>query len=111
MGETPTFLGKKVTLDEGLAMTHEERDAYQTEALNKNQEWIEHQLDLYGAEWVMIIDGEVVKHGVSLEDYPRDELVLSTGRKYNKFPYVFARNPIIKESSISSGKHLCDIVK
>jgi hypothetical protein len=97
------FVSQNITPEEYEALPRAERRHYQDEAEELNQRWVENQLKRYNAKWIMVIDGQVVMHGATLDDYPEEEDFLALCEKTGKYPFVFLSPSVfaIEESSTS----------
>lgn len=84
-----TFLGCNASLDEYRAFSRPERRRYQSEAEALNQKWLDERFQALGANWIMVIDGRIIKHGTSLGDYPREAEIRELQEKTGKCPFVF----------------------
>jgi hypothetical protein len=83
------FISQNITLEEYVALPSEHKHRYFGEAEELNQRWIENQLTKLGAKWIMVVDGQVVLHGATLDDYPEDEDFFALCEKTGKYPFVF----------------------
>ena len=83
------FISENITLEEYKALPREEKRRYLDEAEEVNQRWVNNQLNRLNAKWIMVIDGQVVLHGVKLDDYPEDEDFIALCEKTGKYPFVF----------------------
>ncbi|MEK7728128.1 MAG: hypothetical protein AAB354_06905 [candidate division KSB1 bacterium] len=83
------FVGENITLEEYVALPREERRRYLDDAEPPNQAWIENQLARLQARWIMVVDGQVVLHGASMQSYPEDEEFLKLCQGTGKYPFVF----------------------
>lgn len=84
-----TFLSRNVSLEDYRLLPRPERRRYQSEAEMLNQRWIEERFQALEANWIMVIDGRIVKHGASLEDYPGDDEMRELRQQAGKIPFVF----------------------
>jgi hypothetical protein len=83
------FVGENITLEEYVALPREERRRYLDGAEPPNQAWIEKQLARLQASWIMVVDGRVVLHGATMQDYPEDEEFLLLCERTGKYPFIF----------------------
>jgi phosphoribosylformylglycinamidine synthase len=72
-------------------MPTEAKLALRTLALRKHGAWIEKQLQLTRAAWILCIGQQVVESGVSLDTYPSDQHLLKLGVSHDRVPWVFTR--------------------
>lgn len=84
-----SFVGRNISMEEYCALPRPARRNYQSEAEKLNRRWIEHQFKTLKANWIIVIDGQVVKHGASLGDYPSEEEIRELQQKTGKCPFVF----------------------
>ena len=87
--DAETFLSHNLRLEDYRSLPRPGRRLYQSEAERLNQQWINKRFQTLGANWIMVIDGEVVKHGASLDDYPGDEEMRELRQNAGKIPFVF----------------------
>ena len=73
------------------ALPSDEQLALRSQALLKHRTWIMGQLDDRDADWVLVVGGEVVDSGASLETYPSEGRLKELGTANNLVPWVFTR--------------------
>ncbi|MEK7726975.1 MAG: hypothetical protein AAB354_01115 [candidate division KSB1 bacterium] len=83
------FLSRNLSLEDYRSLARPERRRYQSAAEAQNQRWIDEHFQALGANWIMVIDGRIVKYGASLEDYPGDDEMRELREKAGKIPFVF----------------------
>lgn len=83
------FVGENITLEEYIALSREEQCQYLDGAEPPNQVWIEKQIARLQASWIMVVDGRVVLHGATMQDYPENEEFLKLCERSGKYPFVF----------------------
>jgi len=88
----------KISFDEYLALSDDERDSIHTSAYAKYQNWIDTELERRGAEWILVVGGDVIETGETLDEYPSREKLYKSGHHFGVIPFVFVANPIIEES-------------
>ncbi len=86
---TPEFKSRNITLEEYVALPRPERRRYLDEAEELNQAWVENQLERLGASWIMVVNGEVVLHGATMNEYPEHDTFIALCHKTEKYPFVF----------------------
>jgi hypothetical protein len=84
-----SFISRNISMEEYRALPRPERRRYQSDAEELNRRWIENQFKALGANWIMVIDGQVAKHGKNLGDYPAEEKIRDIQKKAGKCPFVF----------------------
>ena len=73
------------------ALPAEEQLNLLIQALLKHGQWISQQLDELNANWILVVGGQVVDSGESLETYPSEERLKELGNANNLVPWVFTR--------------------
>jgi len=84
-----TFVSRNITLEEYEALPRAEKRRYHDETEKLNQRWVENQLNRLQAKWLMVVDGQIVMHGATLDSYPDDEEFLALCEKTGKYPFLF----------------------
>jgi len=74
-----------------------ERDRLQTEAYERNWDWIERKLAELGADWMVVVHGEVRQWSADLQKYPTDEQLVQLAEEEGEVPFVFIRSPLVEE--------------
>ncbi|MDZ7290104.1 MAG: hypothetical protein ONB44_01630 [candidate division KSB1 bacterium] len=95
------FVSANVSLAQYEAWTPEERFQYLNNAKKINANWIKKHLQELGAAWLMVVDGEVIAHGASIQHLPQEQEFDALCEKHGKYPFVFF-NPrlfMIEEAS------------
>jgi hypothetical protein len=95
------FVSANVSLAQYDAWSPEERFQYLNNAKKINANWIKKHLQELNAAWLMVIDGQVIAHGSSIQHLPQDQDFDALCEKYGKYPFVFF-NPrlfMIEEAS------------
>lgn len=98
-----SFISRNISMEEYRALPRSERRRYQSDAEALNRHWIENQFKALGANWIMVIDGQVAKHGKNLGDYPAEAEIREFQKKTGKCPFIFFSNFLlaIEESPTS----------
>jgi len=86
------FVSHNITLEEYRALPRDEKWRYQDRAMKLNRRWVDHQFQCLKAKWMMVIDGQVVRSGATLDNYPEDEDFIALCQETGKYPFVFT-NP------------------
>ncbi|MCI0691037.1 hypothetical protein L0337_03410 [candidate division KSB1 bacterium] len=89
----------KISFDEYLALTDDERDSIHISAYSKYRAWIDEELERREAEWMLVVGGDVIETGETLDEYPSRDKLYKIGRQFDRVPFVFVANPVIEESS------------
>jgi hypothetical protein len=83
------FVGENITLEAYVALPREEKRRYHDEAESRNQFWVETQLEKFGAKWLMVVDGQVVLHGATMDNFPDHEELVALCHRTGKYPFAF----------------------
>jgi len=78
----------------------EEREL-QEKIYMENYAWIESELDRRKAEWMIVINGRVVKSSSTLDKIPSKPQLDRLGKKRGFVPFLFVRNIPIEETELS----------
>ncbi|MDI6736174.1 MAG: hypothetical protein QME42_08305 [bacterium] len=71
-------------------------------ARDENEIWIKKRIEEHNAEWILIVNKEVIRWSRNRKDYPLEEELEKIAKRYNLFPFLFFRPPLIEESSWTS---------
>jgi hypothetical protein len=88
----------KISFEDYLALSDDERDSIHTSANSKYRNWIDAELERREAEWMLVAGGDVIEAGETLDEYPPREKLYKLGYHWGVIPFVFVANPIIEES-------------
>lgn len=83
------FVSANVSLAQYDAWSPEERFQYLNNAKKVNANWIRKHLQDLNAAWLMVIDGQVIAHGSSIQHLLQDQEFDALCEKYGKYPFVF----------------------
>lgn len=83
------FISSNITPEEYEALPRPDRRRYQSEAEKRNHGWIERQFRNLGAKWIMVIDGQVIRHGATLKNFPDYAELLAICDDTGKYPFAF----------------------
>lgn len=83
------FTGRNITLEEYKTLPREEKRRYHDETEASNWHWVEKQLRNLQAKWLMVIDGKVVKHGATLQNFPDRQELIEICNRTGKYPFAF----------------------
>jgi hypothetical protein len=102
------FVSANVSVAQYEAWSPEERFQYLNNAKKINSAWIKKNFDDFGATWLMVIDGQVVAHGSSIQHLPQEQEFDAICEKYDKYPFVCfnSRLFMIEEPSVSTKSSL-----
>jgi len=95
------FVSANVSLAQYEAWSPEERFQYLNNAKKINASWIKKHFGDLRAAWLMVIDGQVITHGRSIQQLPQEEAFDTLCETHGKYPFVFF-NPrlfMIEEAS------------
>ena len=107
----PEFQGHHITLEEYEALPEEKKVHYLESARERNAEWLKLAFQELQAAWLMIIDGQVYKHGPSLQKYPLPDQFLEICRKKGRYPFVFLHPVSITVEEASIRVRMLPIIK
>lgn len=97
------FQGENIPVAEYEAMAETAKSSFMAQLEANNQEWLRHQFAGLQADWLILMEGQVVGQG-RMRQYPSDEeLDLLSERFGGKYPWVF-ENPLL--SLIEEGRSL-----
>jgi len=88
----------KISFEDYLALSDDERDAIHSSAYEKYRDWIDAELERRGAEWMLVVGGDILEAGETLDEYPSREKLYKSGHHFGLIPFVFVANPIVEES-------------
>jgi hypothetical protein len=88
----------KISFEDYLALSDDERDAIHSSAYEKYRDWIDVELKRRGAEWMLVVGGDILEAGETLDEYPSRQKLYKSGYHFGLIPFVFVANPIVEES-------------
>jgi len=68
----------------------------------ENYEWIESELARRKAEWMIVVNGQIIKSSRTLDNIPTQPHLDRLGKKRGFMPFLFVRNVLIEESIITN---------
>jgi len=95
------FVSANVSLAQYEAWSPEERFQYLNNAKKINANWVRKRFQDLRAAWLMVIDGEVIAHGASIQHLPSEQDFDALCEQHEKYPFVLF-NPrlfMIEEAS------------
>ena len=101
----PKWQGENPTWDEWQRMSEEERQAVMDELEQRNRVWLEWMRRTLQAEWLLVVDGKIVRYGASWNDYPSDDALEALIQQLGKVPLLFAADPLIEETAWSPTRY------
>lgn len=99
------FVGRNITLKEYAELPLEEKSRYHDEAEEINQRWVEAQLQKHNAKWIMVIDGQVVKYGATMKNFPNHEELVALCNSTGKYPFVFFNPRVFAIEELATSWH------
>ncbi|MFN3421272.1 MAG: hypothetical protein ACK40X_06075 [Armatimonadota bacterium] len=81
-------------------LTEEERIRIMDELAAANHDWLERKRLELGARWMLVVDGKVLTHGPTFDNFPSDEEVEELCRKTGKMPLLHTTPLLIEEHAI-----------
>ena len=101
----PKWQGENPTWDEWQRMSEEERQAVMDELEQRNRVWLEWMRQTLQAEWLLVVDGKVIRYGASWNEYPSDDALEALIQQLGKVPLLFAADPLIEETAWSPTRY------
>jgi hypothetical protein len=101
----PKWQGENSTWDEWQRMSEEERQATMDELEQRNRVWLEWMRQTLQAEWLLVVDGKIVRYGASWNEYPSDDALEALIQQLGKVPLLFAADPLIEETAWSPTRY------
>ena len=92
--------GENPTWDEWQRMDEEERMKVMDELEERNRKWLEWIRETLGVEWMLVVDGKLIRFDVSWDAYPTDKEIEVICQVTGKVPLLFAATPVIEESAL-----------
>ncbi len=89
------FRTRNLSIEKYKRLSDGERGYFHTLAREENKSWIESQLQEHRAGWLVVVNGRVIVHGRSLDDYPDEAEIRGICEKTGKFPFVFVNNGLL----------------
>lgn len=90
-----TFQGENPPFDVAARLSLDERSQLLHELTEQNRAWLERECRERQAGWLMVIDGQVIAHGHTLQEFPESEQVRAIGQQTGRFPLVFIRSSLV----------------
>lgn len=88
--ESPlAFVGSSPPWDELTRLSLEERSHIMAELEQRNKAWLEAKCREFGAMWLLVVDGQVLRWGASLGAYVTNEEKVEIGARTGKFPLYY----------------------
>jgi len=87
-----------IPFEDYLALSDDELDEIQIAAYKNYHDWIDHELALRHAKWILVCGGKIVESSKVLDDYPSDDKMYSVGKQLGSAPFVFMASPFTEES-------------
>jgi len=104
----PKWQGENPAWDEWLQMSEEERQAVMDELEQRNRVWLEWMRRTLQAEWLLVVDGKIVRYGASWNEYPSDDALEALIQQLGKVPLLFAADPLIEETAWNPTRYPAD---
>jgi len=104
----PKWQGENPTWDEWQRMSEEERQSVMDELEQRNRVWLERMRQVLRAEWLLVVDGKVVRYGASWDEYPSDNELETLIQRLGKVPLLSAADPMIEETAWSLTRYPAD---
>lgn len=92
----------QISYNDFLSLTRDEQKEVQNKSYLQREEWIEKELAIRNAEWILVCKDEVIDSSYSLEECPSHDVLEKIAEEKNCVPYIFVKPPVIEESSLWS---------
>ena len=89
------FRTRNLSMEEYKRLSDGERSYFHALAREENSSWIKSQLREHEAGWLVVVDGRVIAHGRSLDDYPDEAEIRRICKKTGQFPFVFVSDLLL----------------
>jgi len=99
------FISRNIPLEEYRALSREEKRSYHDEAEELNWRWVENQLNRLNAKWLMVVEGQVVMYGETLDNYPDRKELLALCERIGKYPFAFFSPRVFAIEELSTAWH------
>ncbi len=87
-----------LSLESYRGSSGEEKDRFHIKVYEENEAWIARELDERGAEWILVLGGEVRRWSSTLDDYPSPKELSDFAAQERQIPFVFVRSHVIEET-------------
>jgi hypothetical protein len=91
----PKFQGENPPFAVTAQLSLDERSQRLQELIEQNRAWLERKCHELPAGWLMVIDGEVIAHGHTLQEFPESEQIEAVGQQTGKFPLLFIHPSLV----------------
>ncbi len=91
--------GKNPPFEEMAKLPEEERIRIMDELSDANADWLERKRIELGARWMLVVDGEVLMHGPTWQNYPLDEEIKELCHKTGKMLLLHTAPLLIEEGT------------
>lgn len=83
------FKSQNISVDAYIALPDDDKLKVLDRAEEENSLWVEQKLKDLHAMWMMVVDGEVVAHGKTMNSFPSDQEFYALCERLEKYPFVF----------------------
>jgi hypothetical protein len=91
----PAFQGQNPLFEVAAHLSLDERSQRLQELTEGNRVWLERTCNELPAGWLMVIDGKVIAHGRTLQEFPEEKQIEAVGRQTGKFPLLFIHPSLV----------------
>ncbi|MBI3950074.1 MAG: hypothetical protein HY314_06430 [Acidobacteria bacterium] len=91
----PQFQGENPPYPVAAQLSLEDRARVLNELEERNRDWLRQRCQQLGAGWLLVIDGDVMLHGPTLDNYPTDEELLNLYQRTGKLPLLFVDDRLL----------------
>lgn len=86
------FVGENLTPEEFERLSLKERAMLNWRVKEQNYAWLQEQFAALNAAWLVVVDGEVIASGKTLENEPLSPQLSKICRRTGKFPFIFTND-------------------
>ncbi len=90
------------SLEEWRRLTPTERGEWLLNEEQHHQVWLTKKFQELNAGWMMVMDGQVIRFGVSFSDAPTDDELYAEATKLGKYPLLFFNNALFAIEEVIS---------
>ena len=83
------FKSQNISVDAYVALADDDKAKFLDKAEEDNALWVGQKFEELEAMWMMVVDGEVVAHGKTMDSYPDDQEFYTLCERLEKYPFVF----------------------
>lgn len=92
----------QVSLAEFISLGEQQQNELRSAALRRYGDWVDTELERRQALWILVVGGEVVSCGTSLNSLPTKSLSCHLAQRKELAPFLFTKEPLVEEMSSPS---------